>query len=450
MHKILIVDDIKTNRQALSLILSELEDIEFFEAENGKEGVALAKQEKPEIIFMDIMMPLMDGVEATKQIKSLPECKNTFIFAITALDDDKTKDRILEAGAGDFVNKPFDDEELLLRTRNYLDLLEKRHKPTPNPTRTKVALYDDAMMSNIRTVIHVQGSNDLLDLLDFIDDHHLYQKSFFNDVMTLIITVSTVLFKARKLLPFDVIIEHSSTHAYVSIWNETFAKVAGKYFDRFSSGSIESKCDNGKVTFRITTSHEYHEPSKPEPAAPTSELKPAIKEVKNEEEVVEDDALYEDYSKAKAEVVVQDFISEEDLEDLTDFVKELNSMLMVFGRHELEPEDITDIQQALSKIAQVLQFYPETYNIAMALKKLSDEMSENIQGFIENSSSIAELFQAFGNDLQVWLDTLFVKGTDDVHFLDDTLISNAELIANFAKTEAGAESDDALDDIFDF
>jgi two-component system chemotaxis response regulator CheY len=72
MYKILVVDDIATNRRVLKLILSELENVDFFDAENGEDAIAMTNDHQPDIIFMDIMMPKMDGIEATRIIKQNP------------------------------------------------------------------------------------------------------------------------------------------------------------------------------------------------------------------------------------------------------------------------------------------------------------------------------------------------------------------------------------------
>lgn len=70
MAHILLVDDNENNRLTLELLLEDIEDVTLFEAENGQEAIDICKNETIDLIFMDIMMPVMDGIEATKAIKS--------------------------------------------------------------------------------------------------------------------------------------------------------------------------------------------------------------------------------------------------------------------------------------------------------------------------------------------------------------------------------------------
>ncbi|MFP3946676.1 MAG: response regulator [Archaeoglobaceae archaeon] len=104
--KILIVDDEPAMREVMGLILDKYEIIE---ASNGYEALEVCERVKPDLILMDIMMPRMDGIEATKAIlEKYPEAK---IVAITAYKSQKGKE-MLDAGAIDILEKPFRRKEL--------------------------------------------------------------------------------------------------------------------------------------------------------------------------------------------------------------------------------------------------------------------------------------------------------------------------------------------------
>ncbi len=90
-------------------------DFAVVSANTGKEGVEKAIEEKPNLILMDIMMPVMDGREATRRIRSNPETKDIPILAITALTKESELRECIEAGCNDYMLKPF----------NYKDLQEK-------------------------------------------------------------------------------------------------------------------------------------------------------------------------------------------------------------------------------------------------------------------------------------------------------------------------------------
>jgi len=117
--KILIVDDEERNRKLLSLILSS-SGYDFVVARNGVEAVEMAGQVLPDLILLDIMMPEMDGYEACRRLKADGLTTHIPVVMVTALEDRDSKLRGLEAGANDFLSKPVDSTELLVRLKNLL------------------------------------------------------------------------------------------------------------------------------------------------------------------------------------------------------------------------------------------------------------------------------------------------------------------------------------------
>ena len=104
--KILIVDDNKTNRLILSSYLKK-DGYTVVAAENGLEAIEVFLAEEPALILMDILMPVMDGYEATKKIKSLVTDKFIPIIFLTAMTDEKALSQCVEAGGDDFLTKPY-------------------------------------------------------------------------------------------------------------------------------------------------------------------------------------------------------------------------------------------------------------------------------------------------------------------------------------------------------
>ena len=117
--RILIVEDQEDNRMIMRDVLSAA-GYELIEAVNGKDGISRAQSDRPDLILMDIQMPVLDGYEATRQIKADPNLKSTPIIAVTsyALSGDEAKARA--AGCDGYVSKPFSPRQLLARVREYL------------------------------------------------------------------------------------------------------------------------------------------------------------------------------------------------------------------------------------------------------------------------------------------------------------------------------------------
>jgi len=118
-EKILIVDDEEVNLRLLTQWLIPLGyDIEL--AANGEEAVQKAGDCRPGLIILDVMMPVMDGFEACRRIKADPATKNIPVIMVTALHDRESKLKGLSVLANDFLSKPIDQTELLIRVRNLL------------------------------------------------------------------------------------------------------------------------------------------------------------------------------------------------------------------------------------------------------------------------------------------------------------------------------------------
>ncbi len=108
---VLLVEDTEDNRQMMSSLL-EMSGYRVVEALNGKQAVEVARAERPEVILMDLSLPFIDGLEATREIRSLPEFRNVPIIAVSAHDSADFHGEALAAGCNVYVTKPVDFPEL--------------------------------------------------------------------------------------------------------------------------------------------------------------------------------------------------------------------------------------------------------------------------------------------------------------------------------------------------
>ncbi len=120
-YKVLVADDIAENRKILSLFLTEL-GFSVLEAENGRRALDAVMRENPDIVILDVMMPEMSGMEVCRILKSNPATKIIPVVIITALSDEQNHLKALEAGADDFLSKPFNIHFLKARLKSLLSL----------------------------------------------------------------------------------------------------------------------------------------------------------------------------------------------------------------------------------------------------------------------------------------------------------------------------------------
>lgn len=123
-HKILSVDDSLTIRMLVKRSFKN-HDCVVFEASNGEEGLAAAAKEKPDLIFLDITMPVMDGVTMLTKLKDSPDLKGIPVIMLTAESGRENVAYIAKLGVRDYLVKPFKDEQLIEKAGRVLKLEPK-------------------------------------------------------------------------------------------------------------------------------------------------------------------------------------------------------------------------------------------------------------------------------------------------------------------------------------
>ena len=123
--KILIVDDEVHIRMLLEQTLEELEEdhgVEILSASNGEEGFEVIRGQTPDVIFLDIMMPKLNGYEVCKKVSEDPGLSNCVIVLLTAKGQEVDRKQGLDLGAKLYLTKPFDPDEVLQVAKQYLKI----------------------------------------------------------------------------------------------------------------------------------------------------------------------------------------------------------------------------------------------------------------------------------------------------------------------------------------
>lgn len=122
MFKVLIADDEIHMRYLIGETVKTIEDedIEIITVSDGENAVSHIKKHKPQLAFIDVMMPVMDGYQVCSYVKSAPSVKATFIVLLTAKGQEIDRVRGKEAGADMYITKPFDPDEIIDITRKLI------------------------------------------------------------------------------------------------------------------------------------------------------------------------------------------------------------------------------------------------------------------------------------------------------------------------------------------
>lgn len=150
--KILLVDDESDILDFVSYNLKS-EGYKVTTAASGKAGVAKAKEFKPDLILLDVMMPEMDGIEACDQIRKLPGLENTIIAFLTARGEDYSQVAGFEAGADDYITKPVKPKVLISRLKALL-----RRRPVPEQLVPGKMEFSDLIIDPERYHVEVAGN----------------------------------------------------------------------------------------------------------------------------------------------------------------------------------------------------------------------------------------------------------------------------------------------------
>jgi diguanylate cyclase (GGDEF)-like protein/PAS domain S-box-containing protein len=161
--EIMVIDDAPENIHTLTRILME-HKINVISATSGSVALKMLNTEQPNLILLDVKMPYIGGIEVCKRIKENPMTKDIPIIFISALDSIEDKIKGLEAGASDYITKPFNEKEVVLRVKNSLEMqmrlgevkkkqraeIAKSHKELVNQSEEIKIQADELIITNIR------------------------------------------------------------------------------------------------------------------------------------------------------------------------------------------------------------------------------------------------------------------------------------------------------------
>ena len=146
--KILLVDDEKDILEIVGYNLSQ-EGYQISTASNGREAIAKAKKELPQLIILDVMMPEMDGIEACENIRKIPELQDTIITFLTARSEDYSQVAGFDAGADDYIAKPIKPKVLVSKVKALLRRLKDDSKTSSTLTIGNIEINREEYKSSI-------------------------------------------------------------------------------------------------------------------------------------------------------------------------------------------------------------------------------------------------------------------------------------------------------------
>jgi DNA-binding response OmpR family regulator len=207
--KILICEDDVTLRENIRTML-ELHDFHVFVAANGLEAIKLLNLKRINLVITDWMMPEMTGIELLSYIKRTQNIAHIPVILLTARSDKSDKYEALKAMAEDYITKPFDMQELLLKCRNHIE--SRKLMLATFILEQEGNVYeprDQKFIQEIKDIIHQNISNEKLSLADFMQRFNMSKSSFQKNVKRVFgmsifdLVIETRLSRAKEILEQD-------------------------------------------------------------------------------------------------------------------------------------------------------------------------------------------------------------------------------------------------------
>jgi CheY-like chemotaxis protein len=441
MHNnILVVEDNDVNLELITLLIEQYSkehdcNLNVFIARNGEEAVEVCEHNPIDIIFMDLMMPTMNGNEATKVIKA--KHPKTMIIVISAFGDEAKQKEMLKNGAEDYMVKPVNAPLFKSRLHNYLQLIRNRNHIGIAP---KAHNLFTSKVYNYHMDFTVASDTDLAEFWEAVLIRLDFQRHIDNlsDFVRFVYRLGTL--QLQHKYQFHIKIEEDAENFFFTLDNIQLigCKHVDALVEKHYSEAVHI-CKGNLLTFLlpkidIVKTLVIEEETPEQPAEKLPEEPPVLSFT------TQSDAVLQTF----------DILDPDELDDLEDYLFKLRSLILLMEKSSLELADIEELCHCFDEMASILTISNDTYVLSNALHELSNAITANQEHFQETSHQLFDFVNAFMNDLVFWKTKIFYEGAPSVDFLNDSITTNANMLNALLLPESEAQEDEELDDIFDF
>ena len=441
MHNnILVVEDNDVNLELITLLIEQYSkehdcNLNIFIARNGEEAVKACDKDPMDIIFMDLMMPTMNGNEATKVIKA--KHPKTMIIVISAFGDEAKQKEMLKNGAEDYMVKPVNAPLFKSRLHNYLQLIRNRNHIGIAP---KAHNLFTTKIYNYHMDFTVASDADLAEFWEAVLIRLDFQRHIENlsDFVRFIYRLGTL--QLQHKYQFHIKVEEDIENFFFTLDNIQLIgyQHIDTLIDKYYSEAVHIYKGN-LLTFLL-------------PKIDT-EITLEIKEETDEkvpQKIPEKPQVLSFTTPTDAEVKTFDILDPDELDDFEDYLFKLRSLTLLMEKSSLEHSDIEELCHCFHEMASILSISNDTYVLSNALHELSNAITANQDHFKETSHQLFDFVNAFMNDLIFWKTKIFYEGAPSVDFLNDSITTNVNMLNALLLPESEVQEDEELDDIFDF
>jgi len=462
--KLLIVDDSEDNRLVLKTLCRKLEGFEIKEAVDGLEAVDMAGSWSPHIILMDIMMPNLDGFEASKIIKE--RHPDIVIIAVTAVNDSRVQENMRAIGVEIYIHKPVDRELIRYKLQSVGSSLRSKlgsmkalsPKNAINPFNTDIRCF--------KTIFEITGSEAMMDFGMWLFDQFNGKPA---SVTNRIDSVLEIFYKlmsqgGKDALLMNIVVEESYDEFYITIKLDTPLHLEQKTLELLNGLGTESRVEEKMVCVRLSKPGEALKEEKTLPV--TEEVKaPVVQKTIKVTPVVEEKPEQPKEVRAinshERELLHQSFVNKtsaveyvsETGGDVIDEILDLASIDEEWVLQLREIEKSPSVASIANFADSVLNVYVKAINnlfeftaLAYALSSLAvfiKSSAETVSQDQEKVKMLIMMLEHLGTDLSSWREHIFVlQDTADIHYLDSSFFSSCVQIEGIISDKSVSDDDD--------
>lgn len=438
--KLLIVDDVEDNRLVLRAICRKLQNFEIKEALNGLEAVELTQEWLPDIILMDIMMPVMDGYEASKIIKNL--YPTTVIIVVTAVTDPNMQKNMSEIGVDTYIHKPIDRELLIFKLQSIgSSLLLKQGKLKTLSKKDALNPFNSDIRS-FRTIFDITDEESMMDFGMWLIDQCSGRDVVACSRLDLIIELFYKLMRqgtknqgTKNQENLSIIIEESYEEIYITIKFEKAVVLEERVLEILNEYKSEFIVKENILCARIKKYFEeksFNTPIETKVTISTQErveqtITKEVHTINSEEKKL----LRQSFTQKTSAV---DYVSDiggdilDEILDLASFDEEWREKLSTFEEEPTNENLVDFADKVLGAYSHTINSLFEFTALGYALSSLGVFLKDRADIVVQDpakTKTLIMLLENLGYDLVSWRKHIFeLQDTQDIHYLDSSFFSS--------------------------
>lgn len=456
--RLLIVDDSEDNRLVLKTICKKLEGFEIKDAVDGIDAVAMAESWQPHIILMDIMMPQLDGFEASRIIKAKhPEI---VIIAVTAVSDSRVQENMKTIGVEIYLHKPVDRELIRYKLESIGSAIRSKLGTMKNPSPKKAHNPFNSDIRSFKTFFEITDTEAMMDFGMWLFDQYNGKASIASNKFDTVLNLFYKLMSQgnKNSQGMNIIIEESYEEFYIMIKFDSKLNLESKILENLNLLGTECILQEDVVYVKLSKPTEI---TKKELPKQQQELFVMLKEIELPQIAQKEQEELRLLQEEKKQLLHQTFVHKtsavnyvdeiggnviDEILDLSSVDEEWFTQLEIIEKTSSEESILYFTDTVLRIYVKAINNLFEFTALAYALSSLAVFIKESASKLSQDTAQLHLLvmfLEHLGTDLSSWREHVFIlQDTENIHYLDSSFFSSCIQIEEVINNKHSYVDDD--------